>query len=242
MNRMSGRRSPSRASNSRNPPNARRRSSCWSGTSGTFCGSRSRACACRSTGKTRSQGRLSRAAEALRPGHRQALQVAAQGVHQAVQRLIGYRLVLITAAREDHRIGVGPQVFQEVLHQGRLSRPGPARDGDNDRTSLPHRGEGVVEGCQMRLPSDERRPGAAPPHGPHRLRCSGRAIQPAQDLRPGGPGFGPSSQQIDAQGLEVGRQVGNQALAPELRPSACSSAPRATGPRTEVARSGQRIA
>ena len=79
----------------------------------------------------------------------EALQVAAQGVDDAVDGLERHPLLLAAAAGEHHRCGAFRQVLEEPVNQGGLARPGAAADKERGHFPCSHGSKGIGEGRQM---------------------------------------------------------------------------------------------
>ena len=86
----------------------------------------------------------------------QSPQMPAQGVDQAVQGLVGNRLLLVASPRQHHGRLTPDETRQEVLDQDSLSRPRAAVDVDGGRLPAAHRLERVIQDLEMPLPADER--------------------------------------------------------------------------------------
>jgi hypothetical protein len=136
----------------------------------------------------------------------QGLQVAAEGVHQAVQRLVGHGLLLIATSRQHHRLAAQRQAVEEPLDQGCLAHTRVAVDVERDGPSLPACAERSSQGLEVSLATDQgnfrgrsdpvcRGQGAL-----HRMRT-----EPAKHVVPGWPLPGVAAQQLSAERAEVVR-------------------------------------
>ena len=139
-----------------------------------------------------------RAAGGPRPPAGQAAQVAAQGVDQAVEGLVGDRLLLVAAALQDDHVPAPGQVVEEVLDQGALARARPAVDEGGGRPPLPGRLERVGQGGQVRLAAEE---GPALRRGRRPGDLDSPASQPSRRSTscPVGRASGVPAEQVDAE-------------------------------------------
>jgi hypothetical protein len=139
-------------------------------------------------------------------------QVIGERVDQAVERLERHRLVLVAAAREDHRVAAVGQVGEEPLPERRLARARHAAQVRAGRSPAGRLGERVLERGALAGPPDQpglaRRPGR-PRHGladrsgsPLRRVALRRddAVAPGQHVRAGGPLGRVAAQQRGDQG------------------------------------------
>ena len=188
--------SASREKSSRSAPKARRRCSCESGISRT----RRRAPAIdstrRSTGKRRASARTSRGRTSRACSAGKLLQELAQGVDEAVERLVGDRLALVAASREDDGVAASSQLFEKVTGQRRLAGSGRAVEAHDDGAPVAGRAEG--RSAELRAARPGRRKGRRPgtSGAPRRARRSppgSRRAARGSPPRPGGPRSGPGA-------------------------------------------------
>ena len=86
---------------------------------------------------------------------RQTLQVMAQGIDQAVQRLVGHGFLLVTTSAKNHRLALVAQVVEKALHQGALARPGSALHLDQHGSARACFLACLRQQIQVALPADQ---------------------------------------------------------------------------------------
>src|SRR5262249_29988649 len=148
----------------------------------------------------------------LRLQQRQGLQVPAEGVHQAVQRLVRHGLLLVATARQHDRLAALRQPVEETLDQRRLAYTGAAVNVKPYGPSLPASVEPGCQGLEVQRTAD---------HGNFRGRCypgcRGRGAfrrlgaEPAEDVVPGRALPRIAAQQVPAERAEVVRDFLDEA-------------------------------
>ena len=136
---------PRRARSSRRARKARRRSSCGSGTRAASRGAVATASASPSVGKDPDQGSDVAGQERLRLQKRQALQVSTQSIDDAVECLVGHRLLLVAPARQDNGLVAADQIVEEAPDQGGLADTRRAMDVEGHGPPPAHIREGDLQ-------------------------------------------------------------------------------------------------
>ena len=83
--------------------------------------------------------------ERLRLQDRQALQVLTQCIDDAVERLVGHRLLLVAPARQDNGLVAADQIIEEAPNQGGLADTRGAMDVEGNGPPPAHIGEGDLQ-------------------------------------------------------------------------------------------------
>ena len=92
---------------------------------------------------------MSRGHERLRLPERQALQVLTQSIDDAVECLVGHRLLLVAPARQDNGLVATDQLVQEVPDQGGLADTRRAMDVEGYGPAAGHVCECGLQGLEI---------------------------------------------------------------------------------------------
>ena len=205
-------RSASRASSSRRAANARRRSSCESGISSTRRRGAGHGLDAAEHRKELREGEDVARQDLLGFRRRKPLQVLAEGVDQAVERLVGHRLALVAAPWQHDRAGRAAR-SEEAAHERGLAGARRAVQANDRRRrprgSLERRSAAAARCSPAADERGARRGGGAGATVGSRSRTARRRGAPGSPCPAGAPGR-LSAQQVDAERVEVVRQPGHE--------------------------------